>query len=91
MWKCWQLIDVGAMVLFILVVVKKVLKPFGAGIFFKNLAHPVFKMWILQEPKKIALWNKRHLEEREREREREREKTGEGAACLKYSVSIFVE
>ena len=42
---------------------------FGAGIFFKILAHPVFKMRILQEPKKIALWNKRHLEEREKKTE----------------------
>ena len=33
--------------------------------------------------KKKKLWNKRHLEERE--------KNGECAACLKYSVSIFVE
>jgi len=39
-------------------------------------------MWIIQEPKKVALLNKRHFEE---------EKKGECAACLKYSVSIFVE
>ena len=39
-------------------------QPFGAGIFFKILAHPVYKMWILQEPKKIALWNKGQLEEK---------------------------
>jgi len=39
-------------------------------------------MWIIQEPKeKVALWNKRHFEE----------KNGECAACLKYSVLIFVE
>jgi len=31
--------------------------------------------------KKVALWNKRHFEE----------KNGEGAACLKYFVLIFVE
>ena len=31
--------------------------------------------------KKVALWNKRHFEE----------KNGECAACLKYSVLIFVE
>ena len=43
-------------------------KPFGAGIFFKILAHSVFKMWILQESKKIALWNKRHLEEKKKRR-----------------------
>jgi hypothetical protein len=38
-------------------------------------------MWIIQEPKKLALWNKRHFEE----------KNGKCAACLKYSVPIFVE
>jgi hypothetical protein len=38
-------------------------------------------MWITQEPKKVALWNKRYFEE----------KNGECAACLKYSVLIFVE
>ena len=38
-------------------------------------------MWIIQEPKKVALWNKRHFEE----------KNGECAACLKYSVLIYVE
>ena len=38
-------------------------------------------MWIIHEPKKVALWNKRHFEE----------KNGECAACLKYSVFIFVE
>ena len=27
-------------------------EPFGVGIFFKILARPVFKMWILQEPKR---------------------------------------
>jgi hypothetical protein len=38
-------------------------------------------MWIIQEPNKVALWNKRHFEG---------EKT-DYAACLKYSVWIFVE
>ena len=38
-------------------------------------------MWIIHEPKKVALWNKRHFEE----------KNGECAACLKYSVPTFVE
>jgi hypothetical protein len=39
-------------------------------------------MWIIQEPKKVALWYKRHFEE---------EKNGECAACLKYSVRTSVE
>ena len=51
--------------------------------FLLNFSTPVFKMWIIQKPKKVALWNKRHFEERE--------KNGDYAACLKYSVHIFVE
>jgi hypothetical protein len=35
--------------------------------FFIFLAHPVYKIWIAQEPKKVALWNKRHFEEKEKE------------------------
>ena len=46
------------------------------------LAHPVGKMRIIQEPNKLALLNKRHFEEK---------KNGDYAACLKYSVCIFVE
>ena len=38
-------------------------KPFGAGNIFLILAHPVYKMWIIQEPNKLALWNKLHFEE----------------------------
>ena len=38
-------------------------------------------MWIIHEPKKLALWNKRHFED----------KNGECAACLKYSLLIVVE
>ena len=29
---------------------------------FQILAHPVFKMWVVQKPNKVALWNKRHFE-----------------------------
>ena len=50
--------------------------------FFLILAHPVYKMWIIQEPNKLALWNKLHFEEK---------KNGEYRGCLKYSVPIFVE
>jgi hypothetical protein len=39
------------------------------------------KMWIIQEPKKVASWNKLHFEENEEE----------CAACLKYSVLLLVE
>jgi hypothetical protein len=46
------------------------------------LAHPVCKIRIIQEPKKVALRNKRHFEEKE---------TEECAACIKNSVLIFVE
>jgi hypothetical protein len=40
------------------------------------LAHPVYKMWILQEPNKLELWNKLHFEVRK--------KNGEYTPCLKY-------
>jgi hypothetical protein len=43
--------------------------------------HSVCKMWTIQEPKTVALWNKWHFEE----------KNIECAACLKYAVLIFVE
>jgi hypothetical protein len=39
-------------------------------------------MRIIQEPKKVALWNKRHFEEKKNE---------ECAACLKHFVRKFVE
>jgi hypothetical protein len=32
----------------------------------KILAHPVYKILIIQEPKKVALWKKRHFEERKK-------------------------
>ena len=51
-------------------------------IIFLILAHPVYKMLIIQEPNKLALWNKLYFEDR---------KNGEYRACLKYSVPIFVE
>ena len=33
--------------------------------FFLILAHPVYKMWIKQEPNTLELWNKLHFEEKE--------------------------
>ena len=35
--------------------------------FFLILVHPVYKMWITQEPNKLALWNKLHFEEEKTE------------------------
>jgi len=54
----------------------------GAGIIFLILAHPVYKMWIIQEPNKLELWNKLRFEEK---------KNGDYIQYLKYSVLIFVE
>jgi len=31
------------------------------------LAHPVYKMWIIQEPNTVELWNKLHFEEEKTE------------------------
>ena len=36
--------------------------------FFLILAHPVYKMWIKQEPNMLELWNKLHFEERKKRR-----------------------
>ena len=33
--------------------------------FFLILAHPVYKMWIKQEPNMLELWNKLNFEEKE--------------------------
>jgi hypothetical protein len=49
---------------------------------FFNFSTPVYKMWIIQEPNTLELWNKLHFEEG---------KNGEYMPCLKYSVPIFVE
>jgi len=34
--------------------------------FFFNFSTPAHKMWIIQEPSKLQLWNKLHFEERKR-------------------------
>jgi len=33
-------------------------------IIFLNLAHPEYKMWIIQEPNTLELWNKLNFEEK---------------------------
>jgi hypothetical protein len=35
--------------------------------FFLILAHPVYKMWIIQEPNTLEIWNKLHFEEEKTE------------------------
>jgi len=36
-------------------------------LFFFNFSTPLNKMWILQEPNKLELWNKLHFEEKKTE------------------------
>jgi len=36
-------------------------------LFFLILAHTVYKMWIIQEPNMLDLWNKLHFEEEKTE------------------------
>ena len=36
--------------------------------FFLILAHTVYKMWIIQEPNKLELWNKLHFKEKKKRR-----------------------
>ena len=35
--------------------------------YFLILAHPVYKMWIIQEPNKLELWNKLYFEDNKTE------------------------
>ena len=42
--------------------------PFGARIIFLILAHSVYKMWIIQEPNTLELWNKLHFEGKKNQR-----------------------
>ena len=58
------------------------LKLLAPELFLLILAHPVYKMWIIQEPNMLELWNKLHFEKKKNE---------EYIPCLKYSVPIFVE
>ena len=37
-------------------------------LFFLILAHPVYKMWIIQEPNMLELWNKLHFEDKKKRR-----------------------
>jgi len=37
-------------------------------LFFSILAHSVYKMWIIQEPNTLELWNKLHFEEKKKRR-----------------------
>ena len=36
-------------------------------LFFFILEHPVYKMWIIQEPNTLELWNKLHFEKKKTE------------------------
>ena len=40
------------------------INPLAPELFFLILAQPVHKMWIIQEPNKLALWNKLHFKEK---------------------------
>ena len=43
------------------------INPLASELFFFNFSAPVYKMWIIQEPNKLALWNKLHFEEKKTE------------------------
>jgi hypothetical protein len=79
---CWDRIKISGRNSSENVSVRKYINPLSPDFFFLILAHSVFQMWILQEPKKVAYYEYTASW---------REKSGECAACLEYSVSIFVE
>jgi hypothetical protein len=42
---------------------QQLINPLVPELFFLIFAHSVFKMWIIQEPNQVELWNKWHFEE----------------------------
>ena len=50
--------------LFLFTVSSRFLYLLATDFFFQILARPVFKMWVIQKPNKVAVWNKRHFEEK---------------------------
>jgi len=54
--------------------------------FFLILAHPVYKMWIIQEPNTLELWNKLHFEE-----EKTDSTYGEAGTIMTKQNSSFTE
>jgi len=47
---------------------KYVINLMAPELFSLILAHPVYKMWIIQEPNTLELWNKLHFEKKKTER-----------------------
>ena len=46
----------------------KIFLTFGCRNYFLNFSTPYIKMWIIQEPNTLELWNKLHFEEEEKRR-----------------------
>jgi len=56
--------------LYIIVWIKNdntVINRLASELFLLILAHPVYKMWIIQEPNTLELWHKLHFEEKKTE------------------------
>ena len=53
--KLWSIVDTSLNKTFILTCWRR-------NYFFLTLAHSVYKMWIIEEPNKLELWNKLHFE-----------------------------
>ena len=43
------------------------INPLAPELFFLIVAHSVYEMWTIQQPNKLALWNKLHFEEKKTE------------------------
>ena len=50
-----------------MILYNEMFNPLAPELFFLILAHSVYKMWIIQEANKLALWNKLHFEEKKTE------------------------
>ena len=69
-WSCLHICSAGVRNLWIYtsttpyVFMSVLLNLLVTDFFFQILSHPVFKMWVIQKPNKVALRNKRHFEEK---------------------------
>jgi hypothetical protein len=68
-WMCFgSKINLWGLYCFAVPPVRRCLRlPFDARILFFNFNTSVYEMWIIQVPNKVAVWNKRHFEEKRTE------------------------
>ena len=63
----WQNDTFVGQIVFVTMKAVKLINLLAPELIFLILAHPIYKMWIIQEPNTLELWNKLHFEEKKME------------------------